>query len=83
MMPRIVQPNPDETIYYAIGYGGNGVSFSAMAGRRLAERVMGIQRPQFDLPIYQSPLPSHLFRPFRRLGQALLYRWYYLKDEML
>ncbi|AZP31145.1 MULTISPECIES: NAD(P)/FAD-dependent oxidoreductase [Acinetobacter] len=83
MMPRIVQPNPDETIYYAIGYGGNGVSFSAMAGRRLAERIMGIQRPQFDLPIYQSPLPSHLFRPFRRLGQALLYRWYYLKDEML
>jgi hypothetical protein len=54
-----------------------------MAGRRLAERIMGIQRPQFDLPIYQSPLPSHLFRPFRRLGQALLYRWYYLKDEML
>ncbi|MDO3656363.1 NAD(P)/FAD-dependent oxidoreductase [Acinetobacter genomosp. 15BJ] len=83
MMPRIVQPNPDETIYYAIGYGGNGVSFSAMAGRRLAERIMGIQRPQFELPIYQSPLPSHLFRPFRRLGQALLYRWYYLKDEML
>ncbi|ENX16281.1 hypothetical protein F895_01482 [Acinetobacter sp. CIP 64.2] len=83
MMPRIVQPNPDETIYYAICYGGNGVSFSAMAGRRLAERIMGIQRPQFELPIYQSPLPSHLFRPFRRLGQALLYRWYYLKDEML
>ncbi|WEI19332.1 FAD-dependent oxidoreductase [Acinetobacter proteolyticus] len=83
MMPRIVQPNPDETIYYAIGYGGNGVSFSAMAGHRLAERIMGIQRPQFELPIYQSPLPSHLFRPFRRLGQALLYRWYYLKDEML
>ena len=83
MMPRIVQPNPEETIYYAIGYGGNGVSFSAMAGRRLAERIMEIQRPQFELPIYQSPLPSHFFRPFRRLGQALLYRWYYLKDEML
>ena len=83
MMPRIVQPNSEESIYYAIGYGGNGVSFSAMAGRRLAERVMGIQRPQFELPIYQSPLPSHLFRPFRRLGQALLYRWYHLRDEVL
>ncbi|MBJ9424582.1 NAD(P)/FAD-dependent oxidoreductase [Acinetobacter seifertii] len=83
MMPRVVQPNSNETIYYAIGYGGNGVAFSAMAGRRLAERIMGIQRPQFELPIYQSPLPSHFFRPFRRLGQALLYRWYYLKDEML
>jgi len=83
MMPRIVQPNPEESIYYAIGYGGNGVSFSAMAGLRLAERVMGIHRPQFELPIYKSPLPSHLFRPFRRLGQALLYRWYHLRDEVL
>ncbi|WP_323127578.1 NAD(P)/FAD-dependent oxidoreductase [Acinetobacter rathckeae] len=83
MMPRIVQPNPDESIFYAIGYGGNGVSFSAMAGRRLAERVMGVEHPQFDLPIYQSPLPSHLFRPFRRVGQALLYRWYYLTDEVI
>ncbi len=83
MMPRIVQPNPEETIYYALGYGGNGVSFSAMAGKRLAERVMGINREQFDLPIYRSALPSHLFSPFRRLGQAMLYRWYYLQDEIL
>ena len=28
-------------------------------------------------------LPGHLFAPFRRLGQSLLYRWYYLRDEML
>ena len=27
--------------------------------------------------------PGHLFAPFRRLGQSLLYRWYYLRDEML
>jgi gamma-glutamylputrescine oxidase len=37
----------------------------------------------FDLPIYSSPLPGHLFAPFRRLGQSLLYRWYYLRDEIL
>jgi len=83
MMPRIVQPDPKQQIFYAIGYGGNGVSFSAHAGRRLAERVVGKDGAQWDLPIYDSPLPGHMFAPFRRLGQAMLYRWYYLRDEML
>lgn len=92
MMPRIVQPDPRQTAYYALGYGGNGVSFSAHAGRRLAERIAGKRDPAFDLPIYASPLPlpiafhrfeSRFFAPFRRLGQRALYHWYYLKDEKL
>ncbi len=81
MMPRITQPDPKEQVFYAFGYGGNGVSFSAHAGRRLAERVMGKDGKQWDLPIYNSPLPGHLFAPFRRLGQAMLYKYYYLRDE--
>ncbi|TEA78729.1 NAD(P)/FAD-dependent oxidoreductase [Allopusillimonas ginsengisoli] len=81
MMPRIVQPNPAEQVFYAFGYGGNGVSFSAHAGRRLAERVVGKDGKQWDLPIYNSPLPGHLFAPFRRLGQSMLYKYYYLRDE--
>ena len=28
-------------MFYALGYGGNGVSFSAHAGRRMAERIAG------------------------------------------
>lgn len=83
MMPRVVQPDPSQKIFYALGYGGNGVSFSAHAGRRLAELIAGKPRQSFDLPIYNSGLPGHLFRPFRRLGQAMLYRWYYLRDELL
>lgn len=92
MMPRIVQPDPRQTVYYALGYGGNGVSFSAHAGRRLAQRIAGKSDPAFDLPIYDSPLPlpiafhrfeSRFFAPFRRLGQRALYHWYYLKDEKL
>jgi glycine/D-amino acid oxidase-like deaminating enzyme len=83
MMPRIVQPDPNQSVFYALGYGGNGVSFSAHAGRRLAQRMAGKSDSAFDLPIYNSPLPGHLFAPFRRLGQALLYRWYYLRDEVL
>lgn len=83
MMPRVVQPDPHQRIFYALGYGGNGVSFSAHAGRRLAQKIAGQHHPAFDLPIYTSPLPNHLFAAFRRLGQACLYRWYALRDEIL
>ena len=31
----------------------------------------------------QTSLPGHWAAPFRRLGQAMLYRWYYLRDEIL
>ena len=70
MMPRVTQPDPAQQVYYAFGYGGNGVSFSAHAGRRLAQRLMGQDGLKWDLPIYDSPLPGHLFAPFRRLGRA-------------
>jgi glycine/D-amino acid oxidase-like deaminating enzyme len=94
MMPRIVQPEPEHKIWYALGYGGNGVSFSTWAGKRLAERVVGKDAGHevFALPIYDSPLEypnvlgavrSELFAPFRRLGQHVLYRWYWLRDEKL
>ena len=92
MMPRITQPEPDKKIWYAVGYGGNGVSFSTWAGKRLAERVAGQDagRDVFELPIYRSPLPfpnvlglveSPVFAPFRRMGQRVLYKWYWLQDE--
>jgi glycine/D-amino acid oxidase-like deaminating enzyme len=94
MMPRIAQPDPSQPVWYALGYGGNGVSFSTHAGRRLAERLVGRDagRASFKLPIYQSPLPlpqvlgrleSRAFAPFRRLGQRALYHWYALRDEVL
>lgn len=91
-MPRVFQPNPREAVYYAMGYGGNGVSFSQHAGRRMADRISGRQLKVFDLPIYNSALQypnvfnaiqSRVFAPFRRLGQRGLYRWYYLRDEIL
>lgn len=93
MMPRITQPDPNLSVWYALGYGGNGVSFSTWAGKRLAERVSGKDLGQevFKLPIYNSALTYphflHLFRsealaPFRRLGQRLLYKRYWWQDEM-
>ncbi len=94
MMPRITRPDPAQPVWYALGYGGNGVSFSTHAGRRLAERVAGQDagREVFDLPIYSSPLPfpnvmglveHEAFAPFRRLGQRVLYCGYWLRDEIL
>ncbi|MEO6030732.1 MAG: FAD-binding oxidoreductase [Burkholderiaceae bacterium] len=94
MMPRITRPDPAQTIWYAVGYGGNGVSFSTWAGKRLAERVAGQDagREVFKLPIYDSPLEypnvfnlvrSPAFAPFRRIGQRVLYKWYWLHDEKL
>ena len=80
MMPRIVQPDPAEPLFYAVGYGGNGVSYSAQAGRRLAELVVG--RPaRHAVPIFRGELPGHAFAPFRRLGQRMLYQLYANRDE--
>ena len=90
MMPRIVQPDPKQSIFYSLGYGGNGVMYSAQAGRRMAERIAG-KASDTGLPIFNSKLPypnmmdmveSQAFAPFRRLGQRFLYRWYHLKDEV-
>lgn len=91
MMPRIFQPDPAQSIYYAMGYGGNGVMYSAQAGKRMAALVAG-KGKELDLPIFGSALPfpnvremveAQAFAPFRRLGQWFLYRWYHLKDDVL
>lgn len=94
MMPRITRPDFSQNVWYAVGYGGNGVSFSTWAGKRLAERVAGKDdgREVFNLPIYSSPLEypnlfnkvrSEAFAPFRRFGQRFLYKWYWMRDEKL
>lgn len=94
MMPRITQPDPAHKLWYALGYGGNGVSSSTWAGKRLAERVAGKHGLEqlHTLPIYNSPLPfpnilgrveSQAFAPFRRFGQYFLYKWYWLRDELI
>jgi taurine dehydrogenase large subunit len=81
LMPRIFQPDPAQTVYYALAYGGNGVMYSAQAGRRLAQ-LIARQGKLPRLPIFQTPLPSRgVLTPFRRVGQRLLYAWYHARDE--
>ena len=80
MMPRVAEVG-GKNIFYAFGYGGNAVSFSAQAGRRMAQRIAGVFDKKLEqLPIYNSQLPKHPLRPFRRIGQWLLYRYYHLFD---
>lgn len=80
MMPRIVQPDSKQRVFYAFGYGGNGVMYSAQAGRRMAQLIAG-EPIDTTLPIFQSALPGHPLAPFRRIGQRMLYRWYHQRDE--
>ena len=65
---------------------------STWAGKRLAERVAGKDAGQevFKLSIYDSRLEypnffgvvrSPALAPFRRIGQRILYKWYWLRDE--
>lgn len=50
-LPYIGRPNPVEPIYYALGYGGNGITFSMIAANLINDFLCG--RPNHD---------SHLFR---------------------
>ena len=80
MMPRITGMPDLPGAFYALGYGGNGVMYSAMAGRRMAQLVGGEAVP--SLPIFNEELPHEGWRtPFRRLGQRALYHLYHYRDE--
>ena len=77
MMPRVCQPDPRQSVYYALGYGGNGVSYSQQAGR-LAEQIAGRAHGRRCRSSRRRCLP---FAPFRRLGQRMLYLSYFRNDE--
>lgn len=82
MMPRITSIPSVPNAYYALGYGGNGVMYSAQAGRRLAQFVAGRDADVPKLPIFRDELPHEGWKtPFRRLGQWGLYKIYHYRDE--
>lgn len=82
MMPRITGIPGLQNAYYALGYGGNGVMYSAQAGRRMAQLVAGQAAAVPRLPIFHSELPHEGWKtPFRRLGQWGLYQIYHQRDE--
>jgi len=83
-LPHIYQGNQGsahENVFYAMGYCGSGVSFSAQAGKRLAQKVAGETVP--NLPLYQTPLPKFPFAPLRRVGQWGYFHYGKIKDNYL
>jgi len=77
-MPHIYQ-NEQNSVFYAMGYCGSGVSFSVQAGKRLAQKVAGVEVP--NLPIYQTPLATFPFAPLRRVGQWGYFQYGKVKDR--
>lgn len=78
-LPRVCEAEPG--LFYAAGYCGSGLSFSTLAGVRLAELTMGIKVP--SLPTYQNSLVPFPLPAFRRLGQLGYYQWGRFKDRFL
>lgn len=74
-MPHIYH---NDNVYYSTGYCGSGVSFTSIAGKKLADLVMG---KNIDSPL-ATALPNFPFPAFRRLGQAAFYQWGRFKDSI-
>lgn len=70
-------------IYYAAGYCGAGVSFSGLAGKRMAEKIAGKDTEHSHSPILTTPLPKFPFSRFRRVGQWGYYQFGRFKDKYL
>lgn len=75
-MPHIHKTK--NNVYYATGYCGSGVSFTALAGKQLADLIVG---KEINSPL-SNELPHFPFAPFRRLGQRAYYQVGRLKDAI-
>ena len=74
-----IHHNHEQDIFYAMGYCGAGVSFSAQAGKRLAEKIA--EKPMADLPIFNKHLPKFPMAPLRRVGQWGYFQYGKIKDQ--
>lgn len=74
---------PDShNVLYATGYCGSGLAFSSHAGKRLAERYLGIRSTKETEVIYHKPIPAFPFSKFRRIGLRGYYAWHRAMDSL-
>jgi len=78
-MPHVACADDDPSVVYALGYCGSGVAAANHAGRRLAEWLGESHAP---LKQIARSLPAFPFAQFRRIGQAIAFQWYHLRDGM-
>ena len=71
-----IRPN----VHYALGYTGNGVAPSNLAGRVLADLVIGADSDEVRLPLVNPRIRTFPPQPFRSLGAALVRRAIIAKD---
>jgi glycine/D-amino acid oxidase-like deaminating enzyme len=61
-------------VHYALGYTGNGVAPSHLAGRVLADLITGADSEEVRLPMVNASPRSFPPQPFRSIGAALVRR---------
>lgn len=80
-LPHVTHAADDESVHYALGYQGSGVSFSLYAGKFLAGRAAG-HKAEDPIPPVARPLPPFPLHRFLRLGQAAAYGYFRMHDRM-
>ncbi|WP_371376382.1 NAD(P)/FAD-dependent oxidoreductase [Thalassotalea aquiviva] len=78
-IPHINSAENNSNVVYAMGYCGNGVSFSVQAGKRLADKIAGKALP--NIPLYQKNLPKFPLPALRRVGQWGYFHYGLIKDK--
>jgi glycine/D-amino acid oxidase-like deaminating enzyme len=71
-----LQPN----VHYALGYTGNGVAPSHLAGRVLADLITGADTDEVRLPMVNARTRNFPPQPFRSIGAAVVRRAIIAKD---
>jgi glycine/D-amino acid oxidase-like deaminating enzyme len=71
-----VQPN----VHYALGYTGNGVAPSHLAGRVIADLITGADTDEVRLPMVNARTRNFPPEPFRSIGAAVVRRAIIAKD---
>jgi len=72
----------EEGLYASLAYHGNGVSFSAWAGRAVAAQVAGVQGADALPAVVRAALPRFPFPFLRKVYLAGAYAHYGLKDAL-
>lgn len=74
-IPHVQQIEEKPSVYSAVGFGGGGVAYSLLAGKRMAARIAGDDNDLPEIPSMTEPFKPFPFAPFRRIGQraALFY----------
>ncbi len=82
LVPFVGRLSDNEDIFAAVAYHGNGVSFTAYAGRAVAALAAGRQGSAALPAVLRAPLPRFPLAFLRKLYLAGAYGVYSLKDAL-